>query len=66
MKRFALILCPLISLVALLKWYEHWTRSHAARPGRFDPLLALQGSGRHIWTDERADEYVNRLREGWE
>ena len=27
-----------------------------------DPLLALRGSGKELW----ADEYVARLREGWE
>jgi hypothetical protein len=31
-----------------------------------DPLLALAGSGRDLWSDEHADEYVRRLREGWE
>jgi len=29
-----------------------------------DPLLALRGSGRELWADEHADEYVRRLREG--
>ncbi|MGZ4846138.1 MAG: hypothetical protein ACXV75_15630 [Candidatus Angelobacter sp.] len=28
-----------------------------------DPLLSLNGSGKHIWADEHADEYVNRLRD---
>ena len=28
-----------------------------------DPLLALRGSGRELWADEHADEYVRRLRE---
>jgi len=28
-----------------------------------DPLLALRGSGKHLWADEHADEYVRRLRE---
>jgi hypothetical protein len=31
-----------------------------------DPLLAAKGSGRELWRDERADEYVRRLREGWD
>jgi hypothetical protein len=31
-----------------------------------DPLLALRASGRELWADEHADEYVGRLREGWE
>ncbi len=31
-----------------------------------DPLLAAIGSGRHIWQDEHADEYINKLRSGWD
>jgi hypothetical protein len=31
-----------------------------------DPLLALYGSGKGLWADEHADEYVRRLREGWD
>jgi hypothetical protein len=31
-----------------------------------DPLLALYGSGKDLWADEHADEYVARLRAGWE
>ncbi len=31
-----------------------------------DPLLALRGSGKELWADEHADQYVRRLREGWE
>jgi hypothetical protein len=31
-----------------------------------DPLLRLIGSGRDIWADEHADEYVRRLRESWD
>jgi hypothetical protein len=41
-------------------------RRFSTGTGKFDALLALQGSGRDIWADEHADEYVNRLREGWE
>ncbi len=35
-------------------------------PSENDPLLALRGSGKKLWADEHADEYVKRLREGWE
>jgi D-alanine-D-alanine ligase len=28
-----------------------------------DPLLALRGSGKQLWADEHADEYVRRLRD---
>jgi hypothetical protein len=31
-----------------------------------DPLLALVGSGKQLWADEHADEYVQRLGENWE
>ena len=35
-------------------------------PDETDPLLALRGSGKDVWSDEHADEYVQRLRENWE
>jgi hypothetical protein len=50
----------------LLKWYQDWSRSQGRRAGQSDPLLALYGSGKKLWSDEHADDYVNRLREGWE
>lgn len=50
----------------LLRWYAEWSKSHRNKAGRFDSLLQLAGTGRKIWADEHADEYVNRLREGWE
>lgn len=31
-----------------------------------DPLLQLYGDGKDLWADEHADEYVRRLREGWD
>jgi len=31
-----------------------------------DPLLALYGSGKDLWADEDVDEYVRRIREGWD
>jgi len=50
----------------LLGWYAEWSKSQQGRKGRFDALLQLVGSGREIWANEHANEYVNRLREGWE
>jgi hypothetical protein len=49
----------------LLDWY---VREYASpkRSAENDPLLALRGSGKKIWADEHADDYVRRLREGWE
>ncbi len=31
-----------------------------------DPLLQLIGSGKDLWADEHADEYVRRLRDDWD
>ncbi len=51
---------------ALLAWYENWIKPGnelaAIRNMEDDPLLRLRGSGKHIWADEHADEYVNNLR----
>jgi hypothetical protein len=50
----------------LVDWYE---REYAAGPRvdvRSDPILGLRGLGREIWEGEDPDEYVRRLREGWE
>jgi len=49
----------------LIDWYNS---EYASRPLRAeeDPLLALRGSGKKIWANEHADEYVRRLRGGWE
>jgi hypothetical protein len=49
--------------VGLLAWYRDWCAE--VRPA-VDPLLALVGSGKELWADEHADDYVRRLREGWE
>ena len=50
----------------LLRWYEGWSKqAHEGETDEEDPLLSLRGSGRHLWADEHADEYVRRLREGW-
>lgn len=49
----------------LLDWYEEWCRQKGDRSAaewKNDPLIRLIGSGRHIWSDEHADDYVNNLR----
>ena len=51
---------------ALLEWYRIWNQDSVEDRIKNDPLLALRGSGRKLWADEHADEYVRRLREGWE
>jgi len=45
---------------ALMNWFTNWRILHTLQS---DPLLALRGSGKHLWADEHADEYVRRLRE---
>jgi hypothetical protein len=50
----------------LLPWYRDWSSVATMASLEADPLLALAGSGKALWADEHADEYVRRLREGWE
>lgn len=50
----------------LLSWYQDWASESAKSAFINDPLLSLAGSGAHLWRDEPSDEYVRRLREGWE
>jgi hypothetical protein len=48
----------------LLEWYDGWSGRNVDLVE--DPILALRGLGQEIWADEPADEYVARLRRGWE
>lgn len=50
----------------LLDWYERWSLRAARDAVKVDPLLELVGSGRDLWSSEHSDDYVRRLREGWE
>jgi len=50
----------------LLQWYENWSADASRKLHENDPLLESQGSGKTLWADESADEYVRRLRAGWE
>lgn len=50
----------------LLNWYHEWSSNSNLSAAQADPLLALAGSGARLWSDEHADKYVRRLREGWE
>jgi hypothetical protein len=50
----------------LLGWYRDWNQDTVEDRIKNDPLLALYGSGKDLWADEHADEYIRRLREGWE
>ena len=49
----------------LVDWYDKWAERTARQAHESDPLLALAGSGRELWSSEHADDYVKRLREGW-
>ncbi len=50
----------------LLAWYRDWCSAAFSSASETDPLLSLAGSGKRLWSREHADEYVRRLREGWE
>lgn len=50
----------------LLQWYQEWSQTAVKSKSINDELLSLAGSGRELWADEHADNYVRRLREGWE
>jgi hypothetical protein len=50
----------------LLEWYHSHYARRKLRVQHEDPLLALRGSGRKLWANEHADEYVRRLRAGWD
>ena len=50
----------------LLNWYDEWSSTVGANPKKDDPLLSLRGSGKQLWASEHADDYIRRLREGWE
>jgi hypothetical protein len=47
----------------LLDWY---LSEYAPTTEETDPILALSGIGKHLWTGIDPDEYVRQLREGWE
>src|SRR5207344_3171150 len=50
----------------LIDWYESKYAKLTNQKGPInDPILALRGVGKKIW-DEAPDDYVRRLREGWE
>ncbi len=50
----------------LLSWYRDWCAVAARSARDVDPLLSLAGSGKRLWADEHADDYLRRLRKGWE
>jgi hypothetical protein len=50
----------------LLSWYRDWSRRENNVEQGIDPLLALAASGSQLWANESGDDFVRRLREGWE
>jgi hypothetical protein len=50
----------------LLDWYQEEYAPKDRHPAEQDSILALRGVGKEMWADEDPDEYVRRLREGWE
>jgi len=50
----------------LLDWYNAEYAVAGCPAAEQDSILALRGLGKELWADEHADEYVRRLREGWE
>lgn len=51
---------------SLLDWYLSDYCRRPRSPDRKDSILELAGLGKGLWADEDPDEYVRRLREGWE
>ncbi len=50
----------------LLDWYQNKFVGKRKSLKESDPILELRGLGKEIWVGEDADEYVSRLRGGWE
>jgi hypothetical protein len=49
----------------LKDWYEQvWNRKTVDLLAE-DPILALSGSGKHLWKDESGDEFLKSLRSNW-
>ena len=46
--------------------YRDWCAKRQSSRVASDPLLALYGSGRELWREEPADDYIRRLRGEWE
>jgi hypothetical protein len=46
----------------LVRWYEE-EYSHSSRS--VDPVLAMRGFGKEIWSTVDSDKYVDELRSGW-
>jgi hypothetical protein len=50
----------------LLDWYSEKFVGKRKGSEESDPILGLRGLGKAIWIGEKPDDYVNRIRGGWE
>lgn len=50
----------------LLRWYKDWRAAIQDEKASADPLLALAGTWSDLFRQESPDDYVRRLREGWD
>jgi hypothetical protein len=50
----------------LLEWYGEKFVGRRKDSKVTDPILALRGLGKEIWVGEKPDDYVNRVRGGWD
>ena len=50
----------------LLEWYREKFIGKRKGSKETDPILGLLGLGKEIWVGENPDEYVRRVRGGWE
>jgi hypothetical protein len=51
---------------SLLDWYDSTQSGHLQRSLESDPILALRGLGKNLWSNTDPDDYVRELRQGWE
>jgi hypothetical protein len=51
---------------SLLDWYSEKFVGKRKSSEKSDPILDLRGLGKEIWIGEDPDEYVSRVRGGWE
>ncbi|SRR5579885_2988652 len=50
----------------LIEWAKRRYRAGGPRARRLEGVFQLFGLGKDLWSGEDPDEYVRRLREGWE
>jgi len=48
----------------LLDWYQEQFGKKRGKEN--DPILGLRGLGKEIWVNEKPDDYVSRIRGGWD